>query len=88
MLPEIKPWGPRPTMTGWSTQIVAKPVLPSTPLQLGRVVDQRPSSFIAPYTCRRAVCRCYGVSGEGMAPSALFNGYRRSSPHVATTLSF
>src|SRR6516225_8353193 len=26
------------------------------------------------------LCRCYGASGEGMAPSALFNGYRRSSP--------
>src|ERR1700746_3780808 len=26
------------------------------------------------------LCRCYGESGEGMAPSALFNGYRRSSP--------
>jgi hypothetical protein len=26
------------------------------------------------------MCRSYGVSGEGMAPSALFNGYRRSSP--------
>src|SRR5262245_31527035 len=27
-----------------------------------------------------ALCRCYGASGEGMAPSALFNGYRWSSP--------
>src|SRR6266516_3348001 len=26
------------------------------------------------------LCRCYGASGEGMAPLALFNGYRRSSP--------
>jgi hypothetical protein len=26
------------------------------------------------------MCRCYGGSGEGMAPSALFNSYRRSSP--------
>jgi hypothetical protein len=24
----------------------------------------------------RLMCRCYGASGEGMAPSALFNGYR------------
>jgi hypothetical protein len=34
-----------------------------------------------------ALCRCYGASGEGMAPSALFNGYRWSAPDVAT-LSF
>jgi hypothetical protein len=27
--------------------------------------------------------RCYGASGEGVAPSALSNGYRRSCPHVA-----
>jgi hypothetical protein len=27
-----------------------------------------------------AYCRCYGASGERMAPSALFNGYPRSSP--------
>jgi hypothetical protein len=26
------------------------------------------------------LCRCYGASGEGMAPSALFNGYRWSAP--------
>ena len=39
-------------------------------------------------TSRQILCRCYGASGEGMAPSALFNGYRWSSPHVATTLSF
>jgi hypothetical protein len=26
------------------------------------------------------VCRCYGASGEGMAPSVLFNSYRWSSP--------
>jgi transposase len=26
------------------------------------------------------MCRCYGASGEGMAPSVLFNGYRWSSP--------
>src|ERR1700730_16896254 len=26
------------------------------------------------------LCRCYGASGEGMAPSALFNCYRWSSP--------
>jgi hypothetical protein len=26
------------------------------------------------------ICRCYGANGEGMAPSALFNGYRWSSP--------
>src|SRR6516165_7883783 len=25
---------------------------------------------------RLHMCRCYGASGEGMAPSALFNGYR------------
>jgi transposase len=31
--------------------------------------------------------RCYGASGEGMAPSALFNGCRWSAPDVAT-LSF
>jgi hypothetical protein len=29
---------------------------------------------------RTARGRSYGASGEGMAPSALFNGYRRSSP--------
>jgi hypothetical protein len=26
------------------------------------------------------VCRCYGASGEDMAPWALFNGYQWSSP--------
>src|ERR1700745_11379 len=28
----------------------------------------------------RLMCRCYVASGEGMAPWALFNGYRWSSP--------
>ena len=32
-------------------------------------------------------CRCYGASGEGMAPSALFNGYRWSSPMSQQALS-
>src|ERR1700730_17716938 len=31
------------------------------------------------------LCRCYGAGGEDMAPSALFNGYRWSSPYVTTT---
>jgi hypothetical protein len=30
------------------------------------------------------LCRCYGASGEDMAPWALLNGYQWSSPHVAT----
>ena len=31
-------------------------------------------------SARPRLCRCYGASDKGMAPSALFNGYRRSSP--------
>jgi hypothetical protein len=34
------------------------------------------------------LCRCYGESGEGMAPSTLFKRLPKELPHVATTLSF
>jgi hypothetical protein len=33
--------------------------------------------------CFCALCRCYRASGESIAPSVLFNGYRMSRPPMS-----
>jgi hypothetical protein len=57
------------------TKLIAKPILPDKPLQLGRIVYQRPSSLITAYTDRdtagNAIARPSRLIRHAQQPCAL-----------------